>query len=212
MSALAIEMSDRRHEYLTELPHTSSRVAKAYRRRLESGRDQYAVRSAIVIRKNKVIIIIGVSGSGKTTIGRLLSGELGWKYYEGDDFHPPANIEKLKHGVPLDDADRKPWLESLRDLIRNCLEQNDSAVVACSALKQRYRDFLLVDERVILIYLKGDYELIRERLSKRRGHFLNPNLLDSQFAALEEPKTAMQVDVSLSPAEIVKSIRSALRL
>ena len=165
-----------------------------------------------MIGKNKVIIIIGVSGSGKTTIGRLLSGELGWKYYEGDDFHPPANIEKLKHGVPLDDADRKPWLESLRDLIRNCLEQNDSAVVACSALKQRYRDFLLVDERVILIYLKGDYELIRERLSKRRGHFLNPNLLDSQFAALEEPKTAMQVDVSLRPAESVKSIRSALRL
>lgn len=165
-----------------------------------------------MIGKNKVIIIIGVSGSGKTTIGRLLSGELGWKYYEGDNFHPPANIEKLKSGVPLDDADRKPWLESLRDLIRNCLEQGDSAVVACSALKQRYRDFLLVDERVILIYLKGDYELIRERLSKRRGHFLNPNLLDSQFAALEEPKTAMQVDVSLSPAEIVKSIRSALRL
>ena len=165
-----------------------------------------------MIGKNKVIIIIGVSGSGKTTIGRLLSGELGWKYYEGDNFHPPANIEKLKSGVPLDDADRKPWLESLRDLIRNCLEQGDSAVVACSALKQRYRDFLLVDERVILIYLKGDYELIRERLSKRRGHFLNPNLLDSQFAALEEPKTAMQVDVSVSPAEIVKSIRSALRL
>lgn len=165
-----------------------------------------------MIGKNKVIIIIGVSGSGKTTIGRLLSGELGWQYYEGDNFHPPANIEKLKSGVPLDDADRKPWLESLRDLIRNCLEQGDSAVVACSALKQRYRDFLLVDERVILIYLKGDYELIRERLSKRRGHFLNPNLLDSQFAALEEPKTAMQVDVSLSPAEIVKSIRSALRL
>ena len=165
-----------------------------------------------MIGKNKVIIIIGVSGSGKTTIGRLLSGELGWKYYEGDDFHPPANIEKLKHGVPLDDADRKPWLESLRDLIRNCLERGDSAVVACSALKQRYRDFLLVDERVILIYLKGDYELIRQRLSKRRGHFLNPNLLDSQFAALEEPKTAMQVDVSLSPAEIVKYIRSALRL
>lgn len=165
-----------------------------------------------MIGKNKVIIIIGVSGSGKTTIGRLLSEELAWKYYEGDDFHPPANIEKLKNGVPLDDADRKPWLESLRDLIRNCLERGDSAVVACSALKQRYRDFLLVDERVILIYLKGDYELIRQRLSKRRGHFLNPNLLDSQFATLEKPKTAMQVDVSLSPAEIVKSIRSGLGL
>lgn len=90
-----------------------------------------------MIGKNKVIVLIGVSGSGKTTIGRLLSGG---KYYEEDDFHPPANIEKLKNGVPLDDADRKPWLESLRDLIRNCLERGDSAVVACSALKQRYRE------------------------------------------------------------------------
>jgi len=158
------------------------------------------------------IVAMGVSGSGKSTVGAALAQRLRVPFADADDFHPPANIEKLKNGVPLDDADRKPWLESLRDLIRNCLEQGDSAVVACSALKQRYRDFLLVDERVILIYLKGDYELIRERLSKRRGHFLNPNLLDSQFAALEEPKTAMQVDVSLSPAEIVKSIRSALRL
>lgn len=162
--------------------------------------------------KNRVIVLIGVSGSGKTTIGRLLSEELGWKYYEGDDFHPQPNIEKMKNGIPLDDADRTPWLETLRDLIRNCLERGDSAVVACSALKESYREILLVDERVNLIYLKGDYELIRQRLRKRRGHFLDPKLLDSQFAALEEPTAAMQVDVSLNPGEIVKSIRSGLRL
>ena len=162
--------------------------------------------------KNRVIVLIGVSGSGKTTVGRLLSEELGWKYYEGDDFHPQANVEKMKNGVPLNDADRRPWLETLRDLIRNCLEGGDSAVVACSALKESYREILLVDERVILIYLKGDYELIRQRLRKRRGHFLDPKLLDSQFAALEEPEAAMQVYVSLSPGEIVKSIRSRLRL
>jgi gluconokinase len=162
--------------------------------------------------KNRVIVLIGVSGSGKTTVGRLLSQELGWKYYEGDDFHPQANVEKMKNGVPLNDADRRPWLETLRDLIRNCLEGGDSAVVACSALKESYREFLLVDERVFLIYLKGDYELIQQRLSKRRGHFMKPNLLASQFAALEEPEAAMQVYVSLSPGEIVKSIRSRLRL
>lgn len=162
--------------------------------------------------KNRVIVLIGVSGSGKTTIGRLLSEELGWKYYEGDDFHPQPNIEKMKNGIPLDDADRTPWLETLRDLIRNCLERGDSAVVACSALKESYREILSVDERVNLIYLKGDYELIRQRLRKRRGHFLDPKLLDSQFAALEEPTAAMQVDVSLNPGEIVKSIRSGLRL
>jgi gluconokinase len=159
-----------------------------------------------------VIVLMGVSGSGKTTVGRLLSEELGWKYYEGDDFHPSANIEKMRSGIPLDDTDRRPWLETLRGLIRNCLEQDDSAILACSALKESYREFLLVDERVVLIYLKGDYEVIQQRLSARRGHFMNPNLLASQFAALEEPKAGMQVDVSLSPGEIVKCIRSRLRL
>ncbi|HXV80508.1 MAG TPA: gluconokinase [Candidatus Binatia bacterium] len=174
--------------------------------------DQSAVSPAIVREKNKVIVIIGVSGSGKTTVGRLLSEELDWKYYEGDDFHPQANVEKLKNGIPLSDADRRPWLEILRDLIRNCLERGDSAVVACSALKESYRRFLLVDERVVLIYLKGDYELIQQRLSKRHGHFMKANLLASQFATLEEPEAALQVDVSLSPREIVESIRSRLRL
>jgi gluconokinase len=165
-----------------------------------------------------VIVLMGVSGSGKTTVGRLLSEGLGWKYYEGDDFHPSANIEKMRSGIPLDDGDRlgdgdrRSWLETLRGLIRNCLERGASAVLACSALKESYRGFLLIDERVVLIYLKAHYEVIQQRLSERRGHFMNPNLLASQFAALEEPKTGMQVDVSLSPGEIVKCIRSRLRL
>jgi gluconokinase len=155
---------------------------------------------------------MGVSGSGKTTVGRRLSQELGWKYYEGDDFHPSANIEKMRSGIALNDADRRPWLEALHVLIRTCLECGDSAVLACSALKESYREFLLIDERVILIYLKGSYEIIQQRLSKRRGHFMKPDLLDSQFAALEEPTAGMQVDVSLSPGGIVKSIRSRLHL
>ncbi len=163
-------------------------------------------------KQNRVIVLMGVSGSGKTTIGRLLSAELGWKYYEGDDFHPLANVEKMRSGIPLDDSDRKPWLEILRQLIRSCLEQGDSTVLACSALKKSYRELLLIDERVVLIYLKGNYELIQQRLIERRDHFMNTTLLDTQFATLEEPKADIQVDVSLSPAEIVKSIRKRLHL
>ena len=159
-----------------------------------------------------IIVLMGVSGSGKTTIGKLLSEQLGWKYYEADDYHPSVNVEKMRSGIPLDDADRRPWLETLRDLIRDCLERGESAILACSALKQSYREFLLIDERVILVYLKGDYEIIQRRLSQRRGHFMNPNLLASQFDALEEPEADMQVDVSLSPDEIVRTIRCRLGL
>ena len=114
--------------------------------------------------------------------------------------------------VPLDDADRRPWLESLRELIHHCLERGDSAVVACSALKKSYREFLRIDERVVFIYLKGDYEIIRQRLIGRPGHFMKPDLLDSQFEALEEPEAAMCIDVSASLHEIVESIKNHLRL
>jgi gluconokinase len=157
-----------------------------------------------------VIILMGVTGSGKTTVGRLLAAELGWSYYDADDFHPPANVEKMRSGVPLNDADRQPWLETLRDLIRNCLERNEAAILGCSALKESYRRFLLLDERVELIYLKGDYDLIRQRLLKRRGHYMNPKLLDSQFDVLEEPEEALHIDISSSPQEIVQTIRSSL--
>ncbi len=159
-----------------------------------------------------VIVLMGVTGSGKTTIGRLLSQELGWKYYDADDFHPRANVEKMSSGIPLNDDDRRPWLETLSDLIRQCLERRENAVLACSALKQSYREFLMVDERVKMIYLKGDREVIRKRLNVRGGHYMNPALLDSQFTTLEEPKEDWHVDISLSPDEIVKAIKSYLRI
>jgi len=159
-----------------------------------------------------IVVLMGVTGSGKTTVGRMLAAELGWNYYDADDFHSPANIEKMKRGIPLDDADRKPWLEALRDLIRNRLERSENCVLACSALKKGYRDYLLIDERVRLIYLRGSYELIKKRLSERRGHYMNPQLLDSQFETLEEPEGHLTIDASLPADEIVKSIRDQLGL
>lgn len=162
--------------------------------------------------QSMVVVLMGVTGSGKTTIGRLLSQELGWTYYDADDFHPPANIEKMRNGTPLTDEDRRPWLETLGRLIRHSLEHGEQAVLACSALKESYRKFLLVDERVKLIYLKGDYRILQKRLSERRGHYMNPVLLDSQLETLEEPASGLQVDISLSPEEIVKRIKTSLGL
>ncbi len=157
-----------------------------------------------------VIILMGVTGSGKTTIGRGLARELGWPFYDADDFHPAANVEKMSRGVPLDDSDRAPWLAALRELVRGRVESGESAVLACSALKESYRDCLLIDEGVRLVYLKGDDELIRERLRGREGHFMKAAMLDSQFAALEEPDGALRVDVSAPPAEIVRAVRDGL--
>lgn len=156
------------------------------------------------------IVLMGVTGSGKTTIGRELARELGWRFYDADDFHPAANVEKMSRGVPLDDDDRAPWLAALRELVRGCVERGENAVLACSALKERYRDYLLIDEDVKLVYLKGDYELIRARLEGRGGHFMKPAMLDSQFAALEEPERALTVDVSWPPAEIIEAVRDGL--
>jgi len=159
-----------------------------------------------------VIILMGVSGSGKTTIGRLLSKQLGWAYYDADDFHSAANVEKMHSGIPLNDEDRRPWLESLRKLIHKSLDHDENIVLACSALKESYREYLVLDERVRLVYLKGDYDLIQERLNERHGHYMNPKLLDSQFDTLEEPTDALTVDVSSTPREIVKTIRKHLGL
>lgn len=157
-----------------------------------------------------VVVLMGVTGSGKTTIGIVLSKELDWKFYDADDFHSPANIEKMRSGIPLNDADRRPWLQTLNNLIRNSLERNESVVLACSALKESYRKFLLIDESVRLIYLKGDYETVRKRLSERREHYMNPSLLNSQFETLEEPEEGLYVDASLRPDEIVKTIKGYL--
>ena len=159
-----------------------------------------------------VIILMGVSGAGKTMVGRMLATAVGFQFYDADDFHPPANIDKMSRGMPLDDADRQPWLETLGALVRQCLAAQTDAVLGCSALKEAYRRYLSLDPRVRLVYLKADQELIRERLLQRRGHFMNPALLESQFATLEEPQDAFWVDAALSPTELVATIRRHLHI
>jgi gluconokinase len=161
-----------------------------------------------------VIIMFGVSGAGKTTVGRLLASQLAWRFYDADDFHPAANIEKMRALIPLSDADRAPWLEALRKLIQRCVGESEDAVLACSALKESYRRFLNLDpEQVKLVYLKGDPALIKARLRQRQGHFMNPDLLESQVATIEEPEAAAAVvDVDRTAPEIVEDIRRALEL
>jgi gluconokinase len=162
-----------------------------------------------------VIIIFGVSGAGKTTVGELLARELGWHFYEADDFHSPANIEKMRGGVPLTDEDRWPWLENLNELIKRCVAANENAVLACSALKRVYRKHLRVSADVKLVFLRGDYALIAKQLQRRRGHFLNPALLQSQFADLEEPgldEETLTIELGRTPQELVKEIETKLHL
>ncbi len=158
-----------------------------------------------------IVILMGVTGSGKTTIGRLLSVQLGWDFVEGDDYHPPANIDKMSHGIPLTDADRDGWLAALSEAIRGKLAAGHSAIIACSALKQAYRDRLTVDPaQVRFVFLKGEFNLIHSRIAHRTGHFAGANLLASQFEALEIPRDAITVDVSRSPEEITKDVRRGL--
>jgi len=159
-----------------------------------------------------VVILMGVTASGKTTGGRMLAAELRWPFYDADDFHPTANINKMQRGIPLTDTDRWPWLEALRDRVRRCLAEDLDAVLACSALKEAYRRYLLIDPHVMLVYLKADRELIRQRLQQRHGHFMNPALLDSQFATLEEPTQGLYVDAALEPGQIVGLIRRKLQI
>lgn len=156
---------------------------------------------------------MGVSGSGKTTIGRALADVLGWGYADADDFHPPANVAKMRNGTPLTDADRLPWLDAMRGFIGARLQEGISAVLACSALKARYRERLLVDpRRVTFVYLQGTREVLHERLSARRGHFMPAALLDSQLADLEEPEqpAAIVVNITEPHARLVARVRAAL--
>jgi gluconokinase len=155
-----------------------------------------------------IIVLMGVTGAGKTTVGRLLADDLGWRYFDADDFHSPENIEKMRRGVALDDRDRQPWLDSLRTVMREQLRKGEHAVLACSALKESYREKLKLDERVKFIYLKGEFELIQHRLALRHNHYMTTALLQSQFATLEEPADALTVNVSLPPHEIVQEIRN----
>lgn len=162
-----------------------------------------------------IIIVFGVSGAGKTTVGELLARELGWPFLEADDFHPPANIEKMRSGRPLNDEDRRPWLDSLREQIKRSLAAGENAVVACSALKRAYRDRLRVDEKVKFVFLHGDYALVEKQLRSRRGHFFDPDLLQSQFDDLEEPQPGedvLTVQLGEKPNEIVRQIKVKLGL
>src|SRR5436305_12569120 len=146
-----------------------------------------------------VVIIFGVSGVGKTTIGKLLARDLGWRFLEADDFHPAANIEKMRNGQPLTDEDREPWLKKLRDAIKRSLDANENAVLACSALKKKYRDKLRVNADVKFVFLRAGQERVAKQLKNRPGHFFDSKLLDNQFADLEAPtsvKDALTVEVA----------------
>jgi gluconokinase len=161
-----------------------------------------------------VIILMGVSGSGKTFIGKRLAAELDWSFYEGDDYHSQQNIEKMSQGIALTDADRAPWLEALHELIGELLRQGEAAVLSCSALKRAYREQLVGGhDDVRIVYLRGSYALIRQRLEARQGHYMKAALLASQFQALEEPKPSedvLAVDVSQQPQTIVETIKCKL--
>jgi gluconokinase len=157
-----------------------------------------------------IIILMGVSGSGKSTVGRRLASESGWSFYEGDDFHSEENIARMGRGVALTDEDRAPWLRAIRKRIQAALDRGENAVIACSALKRAYRRMLRVSDEVVFVYLKADAALIRERLKERTGHFMSPELLTSQFETLEEPEDAVAIDASLPAEEIVRIIKNKL--
>jgi gluconokinase len=159
-----------------------------------------------------IVIIMGTTASGKTTIGSLLAKRLGWEFVDADDFHPPANVEKMRHGIPLTDADREPWLKALHDKIVEWIAEDRNAVLACSALKQSYREELRAGPEVKFVYLKGSYELFSQRVLARKGHFAKQDLLASQFATLEEPTDAITVDAAPSPKQIVSEVRRQLGL
>jgi gluconokinase len=152
-----------------------------------------------------VLILMGVVGAGKTTIGMLLAQKLGWQFADADEFHPQQNIEKIRHGIPLTDSDRAPWLAALRQSIEKWNAEGRKVVLACSALKRSYRKELQTGP-VRFVYLKGDYDLLSRRLRSRQGHFASESILKSQLADLEEPEDAITVTVEKSPDEIVSEI------
>ena len=161
-----------------------------------------------------IVIVMGVTGVGKTTVGQLLAEKTGWPLYDADAYHSPANVEKMRAGIPITDDDRRPWLDRLNALLRESDSRGESAILACSALKLRYRDRLQKNlQSVRWVYLKGDIELIRSRLRQRKGHYMNPGLLQSQFDALEPPGgDALVVDVSDEPATLAQRVLASLAI
>jgi carbohydrate kinase (thermoresistant glucokinase family) len=162
-------------------------------------------------KESKVIILMGVSGSGKTTLGRRLAEALKAPFYDADDFHSPENKAKMRRGIPLTDENRLPWLKTLAEEIQKWDKENFLTILACSALKQNYRDLLSKKGNIAWIYLKGDPELIRKRLGDRKGHFADESLLESQLASLEEPSNAIIVDIDGDSDKIVKSLIQKLK-
>lgn len=159
-----------------------------------------------------VVIVMGVSGSGKTTVATQLASELDWKFLDADSLHSPASIAKMQAGIPLNDADRAPWLQTLRHEIERSLAKDENLTLACSALKRVYREQVLVNSDVKLVYLRGTAQVLRQRLKQRVGHFMSEQLLASQLETLEEPSEAVTVDVRHSVDEIVAEVRERLHL
>jgi gluconokinase len=159
-----------------------------------------------------IVIVMGVAGAGKTTIGRALAEKLGWEFADADDYHSEANIGKICRGVPLDDENRRPWLLQLRSLIQNWHSEDRNGVLACSALKRSYRNELNIAPDIQFVYLKGRAELIARRLRSRKGHFANDAILASQFADLEESEDAVTINIDQPVEQIVAEIRERLRL
>jgi gluconokinase len=160
-----------------------------------------------------VIVLMGVSGAGKTTVGARLAAALGWPFHDGDDLHGAQVKAKMRLGQPLTDRDRAPWLARVRALIDGLLARGENAVIACSALRETYRAKIAPDPaRVKIVYLRGSYETIAARLARRHGHFMPPGLLRSQFETLEEPRDAIAVDIEAPPDAIAAEIRRRLGL
>lgn len=158
-----------------------------------------------------IVVVIGVAGSGKTTVGRMLADAMHCPFLEGDSLHPAPNVEKMTRGIPLTDVDRAPWLAAIHARLLAAFRRGRSLVVGCSALKQSYREVLAEGIPITWVYLKGSAALIRSRLQHRTGHYMKADMLPSQFEALEEPSDAMVVDVSQPPGAILERVLTELR-